>query len=84
MAEANLGDHLLYDLKKILLGSLAYLPSRQCRGRMGDKKYAKAFLDGRVPNDHIDMIGQVHDLFQARGADTKDFSHLPSVSSNTT
>ncbi len=80
MAEGNLRDHLLYDLKKILLGSFAYLPSRQGRGRMSDTEEAKALLDFRVPNNRIDTSGQVHDLFQVRGADTEDFSHFPSAS----
>ena len=80
MAEGNLRDHLLYDLKKILLGSFAYLPRCQCSSGMSDTEDAKALLDFRVANDRIETSGQVHDLFQARGADTKDFSHLPSVS----
>lgn len=80
VAEGNLRDHLLYDLKKILLGPLSYLPSRQGCGRMSDTEEAKALPDFRVQNDRIDTSGQVHDLFQVRGIDKEDFSHFPSAS----
>ena len=68
MAEGNPRDHLLYDLKKVLLGSVAY-PRRQRGGRMHDTEDAKALLDFRLPNDGIDTSGQIHGLFQITGTD---------------
>jgi hypothetical protein len=70
MAEVDLWDHLLYDLKEILLGSLTYLPSRQSGSRMSDTEEAKSLLDFRVPNDRVDTSGEIHDLFQSTGTDT--------------
>ena len=76
MAEGNLRYYLLYDLKKILLGPFAYLPRRQCRSRVSDTEKAQALLDFRGTNDRIDTSGQIFDLFQVGGTDTKDFSHF--------
>src|SRR5215470_7654994 len=53
MAEDDLRDHLLYDLKEILLGSFADLPSRQRGSRMGNTEEAKAHLDFPVRNDCV-------------------------------
>jgi hypothetical protein len=82
MAEGNLWDHLLYDVKEILLGSLTYFPSRQSGSRMSDTEEAKALLDFRVPNDRIETSGEIHDLFQITGTDTEDFSHVSFASSS--
>src|SRR5918993_4836518 len=76
VAETNLRNHLLDDLKKILLCSLPDL-SRGHRGRRVSHEHStQPLLQTRLVDHRLKAIGQVDDLFQVARVDLQQLSHV--------
>ena len=69
MTKLNAGDDLLHDLQKILLGALPDFSGGDRGGRMGDEDGAEPLLEFRLSDDSLNLVRQVHDLFQLSSAD---------------
>ena len=69
MTKAYARNDLFDNLEQILLRPFSNFSGRDSSGRMGHKHGAQAVCEFRIPDDCLDLIRQVDDLFQCRGLD---------------
>jgi hypothetical protein len=74
--------HLLDHFEKILFGPFADFPCRQGGGGVRNKERTEAFLHLCSPDQRLDAIGEIDNLFEMTSADLERFRHAlmdPSV-----
>ena len=69
MTKSNAGNHLFYDLQKILLSPLPDFTGGDGGSRMGNKHRAQTLRQLRFADHSLDLISQIHDLLQLCRAD---------------
>jgi len=75
VAKPNRRNHLLDDLKQILLCPLSDFSGRQGSSRVRDEDGADTLLHLGLPDQRLKLVREIHYLFQATGVDAKHFSH---------
>jgi hypothetical protein len=73
--EADGRDDPLDDVEQILLSAFPDFARREGRGGMSDEEGAQPLAHLRVPNQRLNALGEVDDLFQISGGDPEQLRH---------
>jgi hypothetical protein len=79
VAEANRGNDLLNDVEQILFSALSDLAGREGRRGVRDEERAQAFSHLGAPDQGLDALGEVDDLFETAGAEPEHLRHIAST-----
>jgi hypothetical protein len=78
VAEANRGNNLLDDVEQILFSALSDLAGRKGRRGVRDEERAQALSHLGAPEQGLDAVGEIDNLFETAGPDPKHLCHIAS------